>query len=291
MPADIREDRSEIIHYDNPEFPVFCRFNEIPANAELRDTSLHWHEDIEFIYVTTGSIIQNINGKSYVLRAGEGMFINANQIHDVENNGEYIELYCLIFKPTILCAAKYMEDHFVTPVTKAGNIPYIFLQEKNEWDRQILYAVQKIVDFGIEGSKELLIISKLNEMWHLLYDHLGIDDKEKPTENIGLTTFKKMVEFVQAEYTGPLTLSDLCRVGGVGKTKCSELFNEYVHLSPVEYIICYRLEVAAKLLRETDRSISDIAYECGFSGASYFSESFKKRVGLAPNEYRRRERE
>ena len=49
MAADIREDQSEVIHYDNPEFPVFCRFNQIPGFCVLRDTSFHWHDDIEFI--------------------------------------------------------------------------------------------------------------------------------------------------------------------------------------------------------------------------------------------------
>ena len=48
---DIKEDGSENIRYDNPDFPLFCRRNFIPARQILVGMSVHWHSDIEFVYI------------------------------------------------------------------------------------------------------------------------------------------------------------------------------------------------------------------------------------------------
>ena len=53
---EIKEDGSENIRYDNPDFPLFCRRNDIPANFVPLKMSLHWHSDVEFVYVEKGSV-------------------------------------------------------------------------------------------------------------------------------------------------------------------------------------------------------------------------------------------
>lgn len=288
--SDIREDRSEIIHYDNPDFPVFCRFNEIPADAVLSDTSLHWHEDIEFIYVTKGSIIQYINDKKFVLHKGEGIFINSKQIHVVENNGEECNLYCLIMRPTILCASKYVEQNYVTSITDDSRISYILLDETESWKKKVLAEIKDIVNTSNSSGNSLDIMEHIFRMWKMIYHEIIImepqEDKEKKV-NYSLSIMKKMITFIQAHYMEEINLDDICAEGMVSRTKCAELFAQYVHLTPVEYLICYRLDRASMLLRDTDMSVSEIAFTTGFSGASYFTEAFKKRVGVTPIRYRK----
>lgn len=53
---DIKEDGSENIRYDNPDFPLFCRRNFIPGNVILTGMMVHWHSDVEFVYVEKGSV-------------------------------------------------------------------------------------------------------------------------------------------------------------------------------------------------------------------------------------------
>lgn len=52
-------------------------------------------------------------------------------------------------------------------------------------------------------------------------------------------------------------------------------------------MIFYRLNIAKQLLLESDFSITEIAYRCGFSDASYFSKVFRSSVGVSPLEYRK----
>lgn len=54
-----------------------------------------------------------------------------------------------------------------------------------------------------------------------------------------------------------------------------------------EYVKNYRIEISKKLLKDTNKNISEIAYETGFADARYFSKQFKKTVGIKPTEYRK----
>jgi AraC-type DNA-binding domain-containing proteins len=64
-------------------------------------------------------------------------------------------------------------------------------------------------------------------------------------------------------------------------------FRQELGTTPVEYLNRYRVLQARRLLVESDKSITNIALEVGFSSSSYFSRVFRKEVGLSPEAYRR----
>lgn len=288
--ADIREDGSEILHYDNPDFPIFCRFNFIPANEILLGTKLHWHEDLELIYVTEGEITQHINGMAITLHAGEGIFINARQVHEVTSRDADCRLYCLIFRPTILCSCNFIEEKFVNPVIENEQVPFLLLNSSDDRQKKILELIREIIVASQDDDNSISMVKNLLDMWNTIYWLADIKN-DKVEKNTGLMAIKNMIAFIQKEYANPLTIMDICNVGAVGKTKCTELFKKYVRMTPVEYLISYRLETASKLLENTDMNITEIAYDTGFSGASYFAEAFKKRLKCTPLEYRREKRD
>ena len=76
----------------------------------------------------------------------------------------------------------------------------------------------------------------------------------------------------------------------MGKTSCCQVFQKYLNQTPNNYLTVFRLRKGAEMLVATDMPIVDISYEVGFSGASYFSEAFKKHMGGMPSEYRRKHR-
>ena len=61
---------------------------------------------------------------------------------------------------------------------------------------------------------------------------------------------------------------------------------KYLHTTPVQYLIDYRLKKAAELLH-TDKKIIEIGLDVGFAGVSYFIETFRKKYGRSPAEYRK----
>jgi two-component system response regulator YesN len=73
----------------------------------------------------------------------------------------------------------------------------------------------------------------------------------------------------------------------LGVSRYRELFRESTGASPVEYIIALRMERAKDLLRHTDMSIDKISEGVGYEDRHYFQKTFKRCVGVTPNEYRR----
>ena len=66
------------------------------------------------------------------------------------------------------------------------------------------------------------------------------------------------------------------------------LFKKFTNFTPMEYLTNYRVERACELLKPTDKTVAEIAFDCGFSGNSYFGEIFKRSMGITPKEYRKR---
>jgi transcriptional regulator GlxA family with amidase domain len=88
-----------------------------------------------------------------------------------------------------------------------------------------------------------------------------------------------------------ISLKDICDSGNIGTNLCTQLFKKYTNMSPIDYLRCYRIEKSLELLRDTDMTITEIAYATGFNGASYYAETFRKYAGYTPTQIRKRMKE
>lgn len=86
----------------------------------------------------------------------------------------------------------------------------------------------------------------------------------------------------------PPSILELSREVGINdyKLKCGfkEVFNQTVY----GYLFDYKMELARKLLLDTDKTIVEVAYECGYDYASHFTNAFKRKYGISPKECRLR---
>ena len=282
---DRKNGQPEVLHYDNPDFPVFIRRNYIEQPDELEDAFIHWHDELEFIYVLSGDIKYLINGERIALRAGEGVFVNSRQLHRILGGTNKCELLCLIFSPMLLCAAKYVTGKFVQSILSAEDLPYIFLKSDMDWQKNILQKIAAIYESTNYGEEELEIMAHLYHMWHLIVNNVK-GQKQKSNANNDLMYVKTMIEFIQGAYEERITLYDICKSGNMGKNKCTSLFWKYTNMSPVDYVRHYRVEKGIELLKYSHMTITEIAYATGFSGASYFAETFRKYMGCSPVQFR-----
>ena len=106
--SDIRANRWEVLHYDDPDFQVMFRRNKITAGAPLCDITNHWHDDVEFLYVIEGNVYYEMEKETLKISAGEGIFVNAKQMHLIHSGDKDCVLLCLIFHPIILCSSEYI---------------------------------------------------------------------------------------------------------------------------------------------------------------------------------------
>ena len=84
-----------------------------------------------------------------------------------------------------------------------------------------------------------------------------------------------------------ISLSDIANAGGTCKTSCCTIFKKFTNQTPNEYLTDYRLHKSIDLMQNTDMTLTEICYDVGFSGASYFSETFRKVYDMSPTEYKK----
>lgn len=97
---------------------------------------------------------------------------------------------------------------------------------------------------------------------------------------------RTMMQYMQDHYREALTLEQIAASAAVSKSSALHAFQSGIHLSPVAYLIQYRLSRAAEQLRMTQKTISAIAEDTGFSSAGYFCRKFRQYYGRTPGEYR-----
>lgn len=94
--------------------------------------------------------------------------------------------------------------------------------------------------------------------------------------------------YIDSHYKENVTIETLANVTFLSRSYLIHIFTKEYGEPPISYLIKRRVEESRHLLAKTDRSILDIGLMVGFSSGSYFSQSFRRLVGVSPKEYRRR---
>ena len=286
---DVASDNSERVHYN---------FNNLSAYVEGRVmqvkndavTDCHWHDDVEFMYVTSGTMHYNINGEYVTMNEGEGIFINSRQMHYGSMlAGERCGFICVIFHPVILCTDKKIEQDFVSPLVNNPAMPYLLLNEENAWCALLMDDLQECFEEYKNNlkSREMGLYSLFYHIWMLLFNNMPSSDSDTDASHSRLFFLKEMIAYIHNNYAEKITLNDIAAAGKVCQSRCCSLFKEFMHQSPFTYITSYRLSKAADMLVYSDASVTDVAMANGFSGSSYFTEMFRKKYGCTPMAYRK----
>ena len=97
---------------------------------------------------------------------------------------------------------------------------------------------------------------------------------------------QKVQRYVDENYGNEIKLCELARIVGMSPEAFSRYFHQSTGKALSDYLLDYRIGVAARSLIDTSDMIASIGYKCGFNNASYFNRVFKKRRGCTPKEFR-----
>ena len=110
---------------------------------------------------------------------------------------------------------------------------------------------------------------------------------EKRRHLSALTLLTATNKLVRERYSEQITLSDAADACNLSKYYFAHFFKEITGSTFLEYLTLFRLERALPLLSCTEKTVVDVAYDCGFSNIRSFNRAFKKYIGLSPSEYRK----
>jgi len=284
---EVFSDLSERLNYNLPDLPLYVRkgslhqFNNYAAVA-------HWHLDIEFIYVLQGSMDFSVNGKITRLHQGDGLFVNSQRLHFGYSPADHNDCLFLVVvvHPSILGEKTSFIQTYWGGKFSLTMADFVVLTDQVDWQQSILRSIQEIyqeMHKDHASPNPLRLASQALSLCAAIGDHL-----QPISEQPGvLTHVQEMTRFIHQNYDQKITLEEIASAGAVCRSRCCTLFNKYVGQTPGNYVTQYRLQKSCEMLKETRRSISEIALACGFQSASYFSSIFRKQMGMVPQKYRK----
>ena len=283
------ENMMETIQHGSKEYPFHFYYD----NLELFDfhcIEWHWHTEFEFVYVETGTVYFGISDKQFALSEGQGVFINSKILHRYFSQGKAIVPNFVLMPYFIAAQDSLIYQKYVLPIM-ASPMDYQIFSSDIPWQAQALSLMREMMAAQEKASDVELVSSYLiQKIWHILYQNTDVEHMGKK-ENYSASSqarLQLMMQYIHQKFAYNISLSDIADQAKVSKSTALNLFQRYLVISPVTYLINYRLQEAAKLLASTEKKVTVISKDTGFDNVDYFCKAFKKYYKLTPTEYRKK---
>ena len=271
-------------------FP-FAYYLEDAWQFDFHRIDWHWHYEVEFVTVMEGKLICLIGEERIELPAGFGLFVNSGILHRFEAAEKKTIIPNIVFSPVLFAAEEsLLHDKYVLPVIHSP-ISYQVLNPRVEWQNEILKALSAVYSLGESGkNNELQVTQLILRIWEMLFEAVDTVSETSGIRHVNHRQAKLriMMQYIHDHYGEPITLEEIAGAALISKSSALNIFQAGIHITPVAYLIQYRLKCASRLLYTTEKTVSVIAEETGFSDAGYFCRKFKEYYHMTPGEYKRK---
>ena len=273
----------------NPEFPLAISHDNL---SFYKNSFINWHKQgsIEIAIVTEGAITLNLLNRQEKIYAGEGFIILPGILHSIRGHESIpsAKYETMFFEPSLITCFRgsYFEKHYYKPEIISKNSFFRFSIKDD--------ALQTLTsDFNLTFQDtywgnpylENQIQQTLQRLWITLWEHViiaGHNDAGKADDDRLL----KIIDFLQKNHQNKFILDELCDYVNLSRSACCRYFKKMMMMSISDYLLEYRLSQALFMLHNTDKTITEIAIQSGFSTTSYFISQFKNKMSMTPFEYR-----
>ena len=286
-----------ILEYENyhenksnvdPSFPYNTFLCTIPL--DFFRVPLHWHEEMELIYIKKGCGFVTVDLQQYAVSADTIILILPGQLHSIEQCNSYsMEYENIIFDPAMLFPKKddTSSIEFLRPLLNGTiTVPTLFSSESKYYPiiSACIDACDEICKTKPKGY-DLFIKGKLYEFFFILSNQYQLETKPLKPNSLG--KIKTVLKYIENNYMNEIRIADAAAILEFSESHFMRYFKETMGTSFINYLKEYRLTMAARLLLVSDELILTIAEETGFDNLSYFNRAFKAYYGMTPREYRK----
>lgn len=268
--------------------PYAIYHSQVSGNKIL----LHWHEEAEIAVIREGTAYYQIDQEIITVKEGDLIFIAPNTLHSIFSKaGKTMISDSLVFHLDLIgqslldqCALSYLQPIYdgtlkCPPCIREGHLVY---DELFSCMDICMNSICQEVPFY-----ELKLREQLNRCLFLLYSSHSFKSTTNSKNTLLQTEkLKSALLYIHENYKEPISISYLAKLCNFSNSHYMSFFKSVVGISCIEYIIQLRLKVAVDLLKTTDDSIAEIAYECGFNNLSNFNRKFKSYYNTTPRKYK-----
>ena len=284
------------------------RVSEAVRHHRFIMRSRHVHETIELHFILEGQRLMFVDRETYSLSPHSAIVVNHNLIHRTstapgfppDHHNFILQLDRSRFDPILRVAGLRGFDDFGDRFNGVANF------NDSEW-QLILSVIAEFkamcaedkngTTFSMEDAHAFLYLQALElasifakARRRLLQAELEANQKAVPETVVKTGVHQKVHEvalYLQTHIHESVSLEELAQRFFMSRSYLTRSFRNITGFSVVEYMTYIRIQKAQQLLRESDRSITEIADLCGFGNITYFEKVFKEATGQTPVQYRK----
>lgn len=276
----------------SPHFPYIASRTDLNNHIE-RFVPWHWHKAVELFYIESGMLEYCTPAGKMTFPAGSGGMVNSNVLHmtraktETKKNIQILH----IFDPSFIAGEQgsRIEQEYVIPIIAAPQIEIIQLRPEYSKEAKILDLIRD--SFQLSGKDigyEIKLREALSEIWLQLFIHTCSIREEKQEYGKSNDKIKMMMIYIHEHYAEKISVTELAAAAFISERECFRIFRDCLHMSPVEYMKGYRLQMACQMLAKSQDPVTSISHACGLGSSSYFGKLFREEVGCTPLEYRQK---
>ncbi|MGN0184540.1 MAG: AraC family ligand binding domain-containing protein, partial [Aristaeellaceae bacterium] len=244
----------EILPMDKNAFPYICNYAEMDSYIG-KNFSWHWHSALEIDYIAEGEMEFRTTDRSILARKGDAVFVNSNVMHDVRASGNMdgCITYAHIFDMHFLSGmyGSVYEQKYMLPILRSDDLPMFVIHPDGLQSLRMLENLLNMIDLARDEAfgYEFELRSELCRFWcsffrataHLRSAHTAKKDAD-------VDRLKAMMDYIHAHYMDKIAVEDIAAAANISTRECSRCFQRCIRLSPVNYLISYRVRMAAQQL-------------------------------------------
>ncbi len=265
------------------------RFEEVSKDAVPK--KYHYHNYIEVLYALDSDGYVWINGEKLRYDTGTLMIINSKEPHALTFES-FSHHLCVQFSPHILYSDEksFYEFKYVAPFLLEDAHQYVFKTEDILAVDTRGLMVEILEEWKKQGTAyELAVRSNILKLFCGIF-RFWDENKLLHYENDMPDVMKRALAYMSENFA-TLTQKEVADYCNISYQYLSRMFKNTMGKGFNEYINFLRLRESEKLLLSSDKDMTEIALECGFSSSSYFIEMFRKSKGTTPKQFRSKMRE
>lgn len=247
------------------------------TDQRVVDTDRHYHTTYEVYYLLSGDCRYFIDDRTYDLEVGDVIILPPGVIHRTIYSSEPHSRLLINF------ASEYLP-----PSASSGREGLAYLYRGGEISGRVYELLCRIEEeYRVpDRHTDDLIRCYVAEIVLLLLRSSSVPITREEMNPI----VDKTIKYIRDGYSQQISLSEAARYSAVSPEHLSRLFKRVTGFGFSEYLTVYRLQRAEEMLiNEPGRSVSEVAFACGFNDSNYFSHRFKQTYGYPPSRMRRKE--
>jgi AraC-like DNA-binding protein len=268
----------------------------LPLQMHIRDPQpefpMHSHGFDELVIVLKGAALHIIDGQEMTVKSGDVFVVAGLHEHQYQDM-HGLALANILFDTEALGMPQWdiralPGFHALFELEPMLRTQQKFISRLRLSERQLNQANELLHDLTHETAARnpgYRVMAK--GLFMQLAVFLSRCYSEKPDESsLDLLRIGEAIAHIEKHFSDKITLDELAAMAHLSKRHFQRVFQECIGHSPIDHLIHVRCQKAAELLRNTDRTITDIAFGCGFSDSNYFTRCFRKTMDQTPKQYR-----